>query len=196
MARTAKISRKTKETDITIEVNLDGDGESSIDTGIPFFDHMLDHLSRHSLMNITVKAKGDIEIDGHHTVEDVGLTLGGALAEALGDKKGITRYGFASIPMNEALAEVSLDISGRPYCVFASSLPQGKVGDFDVELAEEFTRAFVNAAGLTLHVTIKRGTNAHHMVEAMFKALARAMGQAIRLDPRLEGVIPSTKGAL
>lgn len=196
MARTATVSRKTNETDIIVEVDLDGQGENSVETGIPFFDHMLDHLSKHSLIDINIKAKGDIEVDGHHTVEDVGLLLGEALGKAWDDKKGMTRYGFASIPMNEALVEVSLDVSGRPFCVMDSSLPKGKVGEFDVELAEEFLRALANSAKLTIHISIRRGTNAHHIVEAMFKAAARALGQAVRLDPRLEGVIPSTKGSL
>ncbi|VAX23413.1 Imidazoleglycerol-phosphate dehydratase [hydrothermal vent metagenome] len=196
MSRTATISRTTKETDITIEVELDGSGENSVDTGIPFFDHMLDHLSKHSLIDITVSAKGDLEIDGHHTVEDIGLALGQAFGKAWGDKKGMTRYGFASIPMNESLVEVSLDISGRPYCVFEASIPKGKVGEFDVELAEEFVRAFINSAQITCHIAVRRGTNLHHIVEAMFKALARALGQAVKLDPRIEGVAPSTKGLL
>lgn len=196
MARKSKITRKTKETDILVEINLDGTGEGAIKTGVPFFDHMLDHLSKHSLIDIRIQAEGDTHIDGHHTVEDVGLALGKAIMEALGDKKGITRYGFASIPMNEALVEASLDISGRPYCIFDASLPKGKIGEFDTELAEEFIRALANSAGLTLHVQARRGTNLHHVVEAMFKALARALGQAISPDPRLEGAVPSTKGVL
>lgn len=196
MERTAKVARKTRETDITVEVNLDGAGSGALDTGIPFFDHMLDHLSRHSLIDTTVKAKGDLEIDGHHTVEDVGLALGQAVVQALGEKRGITRYGHASIPMNEALVEVSLDISGRPFMVFDSGGITGKVGDFDAELAEEFLRAFVNSAQLTVHMSVRRGSNTHHIIEAAFKALARALGQAVRLDPRLENVIPSTKEVL
>jgi len=194
--RTASVTRKTKETDITVEVNLDGSGQARISAGIPFFGHMLDHLARHSLIDITVDAKGDLEIDGHHTVEDVGLSLGQALSKAFGDKKGMTRYGFASIPMNEAIVDVSLDISGRPFMVFDADLPKSKVGEFDAELAEEFIRALVNAAGLTLHVTVRRGTNLHHVIEAMFKALARALGDAVRIDPRLAGAVPSTKGTL
>lgn len=196
MPRTASVTRKTKETDITVEVNLDGSGQSRINAGIPFFGHMLDHLARHSLIDITVDAKGDLEIDGHHTVEDIGLSLGQALSKASGDKKGMTRYGFASIPMNEALVDMSLDISGRPFLVFDADLPKSKVGEFDAELAEEFIRALVNAAGLTLHVTVRRGTNLHHVIEAMFKALARALGDAVRIDPRLGGAVPSTKGSL
>lgn len=196
MARTARVARKTNETDITVTCDLDGTGAGRRTTGIPFFDHMLDHLARHSLIDLTVNAKGDVEIDGHHTVEDVALTIGQALTEALADKKGIVRYGFASIPMNETLAEASLDISGRPYCVFTVDLPKGKAGDFDVELAEEFFRGFANAAGLTLHLTVRQGTNLHHIVEALFKATARALGEAVRLDPRIAGIVPSTKGAL
>lgn len=196
MPRTAKVNRKTKETDILIEVDLDGTGEGIISTGVPFFDHMLDHLSRHSLIDMKINAKGDIHIDGHHTVEDVGLTLGQALTQAWGDKKGMTRYGFASVPMNEALAETSLDISGRPFCVFEAPGLAGKIGEFDAELAEEFIRALANAAGLTVHVEVRRGANSHHIVEAMFKALARALGEAVRLDPRISNVIPSTKGVL
>jgi len=196
MSRKSKVERKTKETSIEVELDLDGAGASSIDTGIPFLDHMLDHLSRHSLIDIDLKAAGDLEIDGHHTTEDVGLCLGQALNEALGDKRGIIRYGYASIPMNEALVDVSLDISGRPFCVFDSRGLAGKVGDFDAELAEEFLRALVNKAGLTIHVTVQRGSNTHHIIEAMFKALARALGQAVRLDPRIEGAIPSTKETL
>ncbi|MGK7345209.1 MAG: imidazoleglycerol-phosphate dehydratase HisB [Candidatus Nitrospinota bacterium M3_3B_026] len=196
MSRKAKTARKTKETDIKVELDLDGSGEGKADTGIPFFDHMLDHLRRHSLIDIDIEAEGDTQVDGHHTVEDVGLALGEALARAWGDKKGMTRYGFASIPMNEALVEASVDISGRPFLVFEADLPKGKVGDFDVELAEEFLRALSNSAGITLHVLARRGTNLHHVIEAMFKAVARALGQAARLDPRLENVIPSTKGSL
>ncbi|VAX16097.1 Imidazoleglycerol-phosphate dehydratase [hydrothermal vent metagenome] len=196
MSRKARVERKTKETSIEVELDLDGRGAGLIDTGIPFLDHMLDHLSKHSLIDIDLKATGDLEIDGHHTTEDVGLCLGQALSEALGEKRGIVRYGYASIPMNEALVDVSLDISGRPFCVFDSERLAGKVGDFDAELAEEFLRALANKAGLTVHVTVKRGSNIHHIIEAMFKALARALGQAVRLDPRIEGAIPSTKETL
>jgi len=196
MGRVARVSRKTKETEITVEMNLDGAGRGSASTGVPFFDHMLDHLRVHSMIDMTIDAKGDVEVDGHHTVEDVGICLGKAVAEALGEKKGITRYGAASIPMNETLAEVSLDVSGRPFVVFQTPRLAGKVGEFDVELAEEFIRAFANSAGLTIHVNVRSGTNLHHMVEAIFKALARALGQAVYPDPRLEGVAPSTKGIL
>ena len=196
MARKASAKRTTKETDISVEIDLDGTGTGQFDTGVAFFDHMLDHLSKHSLIDINIKATGDIEIDGHHTVEDVGITLGEALTEALGNKAGIVRYGSALIPMNEALAEACIDISGRPFCIFEADLPKDKVGDFDVELAEEFFRAFANSGGLTLHVTSRRGANVHHILEAMFKAVARAMGQAVMLDPKRKGQIPSTKGAL
>mgnify|MGYP001240707186 CR=1 FL=1 len=196
MSREAQINRKTKETDISVKVNLDGSGQRSIETGIPFFDHMLDHFARHSMIDMDVKAVGDVTIDGHHTVEDVGLALGKALLKALGDKRGITRYGFASVPMNEALVEVSIDISGRPFCVFDSVSLEGKVGEFDVELAEEFLRAFSNNAAITTHVSVKRGTNMHHILEATFKSLARALGQAIMPDLRLQDDIPSTKEVL
>ncbi len=196
MARKATVERKTKETEISVQVDLDGSGISDCKTGIPFFDHMLDQISKHSLMDIAITAKGDIEIDGHHTVEDVGLTLGKALVDSLGDKAGITRYAQASIPMNEALADASLDISGRPYLVFDSPPMTGKVGEFDVELTEEFFQALVNSAGLTLHITVRRGSNMHHVIEAIFKAVARALGAAARIDPRLNGAIPSTKEIL
>ncbi len=196
MIRQSKVTRKTKETDITVALGLDGTGAGSINTGIPFFDHMLNQLSKHSLIDMDINASGDLEIDGHHTVEDVGLALGQALSESLGSKKGIVRYGHASIPMNEALVEVSLDISGRPYCVLEPGHMTGKVGEFDSELAEEFVRAFVNSAGLTLHLVVRRGSNTHHVIEAMFKAIARALGQAVRLDPKLAGVVPSTKDVL
>ncbi|MDH5511403.1 MAG: imidazoleglycerol-phosphate dehydratase HisB [Nitrospinota bacterium] len=196
MARAAKIARKTRETEITVEVNLDGSGKGSATTGVPFFDHMLDHLRVHSMIDMTVNAKGDVEVDGHHTVEDVGICLGKALAESLAEKKGITRYGAASIPMNETLAEVSLDVSGRPFVVFQAPKLAGKVGEFDVELAEEFIRALANSGGLTIHVNVRAGTNMHHIVEAIFKALARALGQAVCPDPRLGGAVPSTKEVL
>ena len=196
MARDAKVERTTKETSIRVELNLDGSGNGSANTGVPFFDHMLDHLRVHSMIDMTINAQGDTQVDGHHTVEDVGLCLGKALANALGEKKGITRYGAASIPMNEALAEVALDISGRPFVVFQAPSLAGKVGEFDVELAEEFIRALANAAGMTIHVHVRGGTNLHHIVEAVFKALARALGEALRPDPRLGGAIPSTKAVL
>jgi len=196
MIRQSKVTRKTRETDITVALELDGTGAGSINTGIPFFDHMLNQLAKHSLIDMNINASGDLEIDGHHTVEDVGLALGQALSESLGSKKGIVRYGYASIPMNEALVEVSLDISGRPYCVLEPGHMAGKVGEFDSELAEEFVRAFVNSAGLTLHLVVRRGSNTHHVIEAMFKAIARALGQAVRLDPKLAGVVPSTKDVL
>jgi len=195
MSRTATETRITKETSVSAEVNLDGAGRGEFATGIGFFDHMLDHLATHSLIDMTIKAEGDLGVDGHHTVEDVGLTLGKALSRALGERRGITRYGFASVPMNEALAEVSLDISNRPFCVFDGPALTGKIGEFDAELAEEFIRALANAAGLTLHVTVRRGSNLHHVAEAVFKALARALGQAAALDARRVGA-PSTKGTL
>lgn len=196
MARTAKEARTTNETNITVEIDLDGSGSSDIKTGIPFFEHMLDQLSRHSLIDMNINAKGDTQIDGHHTVEDVGIVLGTAFAKALGDKSGIRRYANVAVPMNETLVETAIDISGRPYCVFTSTELGGKVGEFDVELAEEFLRAFCNGAGITAHITVVRGGNMHHVVEAIFKSLARALGDAVCIDKRREGIIPSTKGAL
>lgn len=194
MARRAEIKRKTNETDIEVKLDLDGSGRSSIDTGIPFFDHMLDQLARHSSIDLELRARGDVEIDFHHTVEDVGLALGTALTEALGDKKGITRFGDAAIPMNEALAQARIDISGRAFLVFEAELRVAKTGAFDTELIEEFWRAFVNESKITLHIDIVRGGNSHHMIEAIFKSTARALKTAIRLSGSTE--IPSTKGTL
>ncbi|MFW2330871.1 MAG: imidazoleglycerol-phosphate dehydratase HisB [Nitrospinota bacterium] len=196
MNRQATIERKTNETNISITTNLDGVGKFDITTSVPFFDHMLSQLAKHSLIDLEVKATGDIEVDYHHTVEDVGISFGEAVLKALGDKRGIKRFGFASIPMNETLAEVSLDISGRSYIVFDANFAKSKIGEFDVELAEEFFRAFANAANITLHIGVKSGTNLHHMVEAMFKALAIALRSAIAIDPRVSDQIQSTKGQL
>ncbi|MCE5284376.1 MAG: imidazoleglycerol-phosphate dehydratase HisB [Pelosinus sp.] len=195
MTRTSVITRKTGETDIKVELNLDGQGQSEIATGIGFFDHMLILWAKHGLFDLKVAAKGDLEVDGHHTVEDAGIVLGAAIKEALGDKKGIKRYGTAFVPMDEALAFVSLDISGRPYLVFDASLPGGSIGGFDTELVEEFLRALAVQAGLTLHVRVLYGKNAHHMVEAIFKALGRALSEACIKDERIVGVM-STKGVL
>jgi imidazoleglycerol-phosphate dehydratase len=195
MARTSVIERKTGETQIAIELNLDGQGQSEIATGIGFFDHMLILWAKHGLFDLKVKANGDLEVDGHHTVEDAGIVLGTAIKEALGDKKGIKRYGTAFVPMDEALAFVSLDISGRPYLVFDAELPGGSVGGFDTELVEEFLRALAVHAGLTLHVRLLYGKNAHHMVEGIFKALGRALSEACLKDERIVGVM-STKGVL
>jgi imidazoleglycerol-phosphate dehydratase len=196
MARVAKISRKTKETDIALELNLDGTGTTVISTSVGFFDHMLTHLAKHSLMDLTVKANGDTHIDDHHTVEDISLVLGSALDKALGDKAGIFRYGWASIPMEDTLANVALDLSGRPAFVFNVNFPSKKIKTFDVELIAESLRSFSNTAKMNLHVNVPCGTNSHHIAEAIFKALAKALRQAITADPRAGGAVPSTKGTL
>ena len=193
--RKAQLKRKTNETDIAIELDLDGTGLSTIDTGIGFFDHMLTHLSKHGLIDLNIHAKGDLHIDSHHTVEDVGICLGQAFLQALGEAKGIRRYGHAVIPMDEALAETAVDCSGRPYLVYQADIPFGRVGEFDTELTEEFLRAFAVNARLTLHVQLRYGSNAHHGIEGIFKSLARALRDALSDDPRVEGV-PSTKGML
>jgi imidazoleglycerol-phosphate dehydratase len=195
IARSASIDRKTSETEITLKISLDGEGKSSIRTGIPFFDHMLTLFSKHGLLDLDVEAKGDIEVDFHHTVEDVGLALGAAFTKALGDKSGIRRYGSAYVPMDEALARVVVDCSGRPYLAY--EVPRGveAIGLFPFQLVEEFLRAFSVQAGLTLHVSILAGRDAHHMAEAIFKALGRALDVAVSHDDRVKG-IPSTKGVL
>src|SRR6202011_4661179 len=190
------IKRVTKETDITVEVELDGRGDSAIATGIGFLDHMLDLLARHSRMDITVKAKGDLHIDHHHTTEDVGIALGQAVKQALGDMKGITRYADVHVPMDEALTRVAIDISGRPFLVFKAVFVRDKVGAFDTELVEEWFRAFATNAGITLHVEALYGTNDHHIAESCFKGLARALRAALAIDPRAAGEVPSTKGRL
>jgi len=196
MARTAKISRKTKETDISLEVSLDGTGQSEIATGVGFFDHMLTHLAKHSLMDLTVKASGDTHIDDHHTVEDISLVLGSALDKALGDKAGIFRYGWASVPMEDTLAHVALDLSGRPAFVFNVAFPSKKIKTFDVELIAEALRSLANTAKMNLHVNVPYGDNSHHIAEAIFKALAKALRQAVAVDERAAGKVPSTKGTL
>lgn len=195
MSRKATIERVTKETQIKLSLEIDGTGESKICTSVPFLDHMLDLFARHGFFNLQVDAKGDIDIDFHHTVEDIGIVLGQALKEALGEKKGIRRYGQASVPMDETLASVAVDISGRPYLVYHVSLPKVKIGEFDVELVREFFQAVVNNLGANVHVNVMYGDNVHHMVEACFKAFARAMDLATQVDPRIEGVM-STKGKL
>lgn len=195
MARVATLERITNETRIRLELNVDGNGKGAICTSVPFLDHMLNLFARHGLFDLTVEASGDIDIDFHHTVEDIGIVLGDAFKQALGDKKGIRRYGQASVPMDETLASVSIDISGRPYLVYNVHLPKVKIGDFDVELAREFFQAFVNNAGLNLHINVMYGDNVHHVIEACFKAVARAMDVATQFDPRVEGVM-STKGVL
>ncbi len=195
-ARTAEVSRNTAETRITVKVNLDGTGQSKLFTGIGFFDHMLDQIARHGLIDLDIHAEGDLHIDGHHTVEDVGITLGQAFAKAVGDKKGIRRYGHAYVPLDEALSRVVVDFSGRPGLVMHVPFKSGMIGEFDSQLAFEFFQGFVNHAGVTLHIDNLRGENAHHQAETVFKAFARALRAALELDPRSVGVIPSTKGSL
>ena len=194
--RRAEISRETSETAITVALGLDGEGRADIATGIGFLDHMLTALARHGLFDLTIRAKGDLHIDFHHTTEDVGIVIGQCLRQALGDKRGIRRYGAAVIPMDEALAEAAVDISGRPFRAWSVTFAQPKIGEMDTELFEEFFRALAFNAGITLHVTQKAGTNAHHVAEACFKALARALREAVEPDPRAIGAIPSTKGVL
>ena len=194
--RKGAVSRKTKETDVEVELNLDGQGRSQIATGIGFLDHMLDLLARHSRIDITVKAKGDLHIDQHHTTEDVGIALGQAMKQALGDMKGITRYADVHMPMDEALTRVAIDISGRPYLVFKAEFSRDKVGSFDTELVEEWFRAFAINAGVTLHVALLYGSNDHHIAESCFKGLARALRAAVSIDPRAANEVPSTKGSL
>ncbi len=193
--RNGNVSRKTKETDISVRLGVDGSGKAKIDTGIPFFDHMLDSLARHGFLDLDIRAVGDLEVDQHHTVEDVGLALGQALGEALGDKKGIRRFGEAACPLDEALVRVTVDLSGRPFLVYDVDIPQARVGNFDTELIHDFLLAFVNQLGMNLHVDMVRGRNAHHIIEATFKALARALDGATQVDPRVAGVL-STKGSL
>jgi len=195
-ARTSEVSRNTAETRITVRVNLDGTGQAKLATGIGFFDHMLDQIARHGLIDLEIDAQGDLHIDGHHTVEDVGITLGQAVAKAVGDKKGIRRYGHAYVPLDEALSRVVVDFSGRPGLVMNVPFKSGMIGTFDTQLAHEFFQGFVNHAFVTLHVDNLRGENAHHQCETVFKAFARALRAALELDPRSAGTIPSTKGSL
>lgn len=194
--RIGKIERKTQETDVVVELNLDGKGNTDIDTGIPFFDHMLSMLGKHGLIDLRVKATGDLEVDGHHTVEDVGICFGQAFKQAIGEKRGLRRYGHAMMPMDESLAVVALDISGRPYLVYNAEVPVEVIGSYDTALTVEFLQAFVNNSGITLHVNLNTGRNAHHMVEAIFKGLGRALESAVEINPRILDVIPSTKGML
>ena len=194
--RIAEVRRETKETQIRVRVNLDGTGEAKLSTGIGFFDHMLDQVARHGLIDLEIDAKGDLHIDGHHTVEDVGITLGQAFAKAVGDKKGIRRYGHAYVPLDEALSRVVIDFSGRPGLVMHVPFKSGMIGTFDSQLAYEFFQGFVNHAFVTLHIDNLRGENAHHQCETVFKAFARALRAALELDPRAAGTIPSTKGSL
>lgn len=195
MSRSAEISRTTKETDVTLSLSLDGDGNGTRETGVGFFDHMLDLLARHGRLDLDVKVDGDLQTGGHHTVEDTGIVLGQAIDRALGDRSGIFRYGHAVVPMDEARAACAIDISGRPFVAFEAQLPPGATGTFDHELTEEFFRAVANSAKLTLHLELQAGTNAHHMIEALFKAFARALRAAVAIDPTETGV-PSTKGTL
>ncbi len=194
--RTAQVNRNTLETQITVNINLDGTGKSSFNTGVPFLDHMLDQIARHGMMDIEINAKGDLHIDAHHTVEDIGITLGQAFAQAVGDKKGIRRYGHAYVPLDEALSRVVLDISGRPGLEFGCTFTRAAIGQFDVDLVHEFFQGFVNHAHVTLHIDNLKGHNAHHQAETIFKAFGRALRMAVELDSRMAGIMPSTKGAL
>jgi len=194
--RRATIERKTKETQLTVGIDLDGAGKFQGSVGVPFLEHMLDLLARHSLIDLTVSGSGDLAIDPHHTVEDLGIVLGQALSKALGDKRGITRYGAVIIPMDEALARCALDLCARPFLRYRADIPKERIGDYDVELTEEFFRALAVNAALTLHLELLYGSNGHHAVEALFKAFARALRQALAIDPREAGAVPSTKGVL
>ncbi len=195
-ARTASVERNTNETQIKIDINLDGTGQSDFETGVPFLDHMMDQIARHGLVDLTVKAKGDLEIDAHHTVEDIGITLGQAFASAVGDKKGIRRYGHAYVPLDEALSRVVVDFSGRPGLEMQADFRRARIGEFDVDLFHEFFAGFVNHAQVALHLDNLRGRNAHHIAETLFKAFGRALRMALEPDPRMAGVMPSTKGTL
>ena len=196
MSRTAQVERNTLETQISVSVDLDGSGKSAFNTGVPFLEHMLDQVARHGLIDIDIKASGDTHIDDHHTVEDIGITLGQAFAKALGDKKGIYRYGHAYVPLDEALSRVVVDFSGRPGLEFHVDFPRARIGAFDVDLFIEFFQGFVNHAAVTLHIDNLRGHNAHHIAETVFKAFGRALRMALEADPRMAGVTPSTKGTL
>lgn len=196
LPRVAEIARSTSETEIRVRLDLDGTGQARVASGIGFLDHMLTALARHSLIDMDVAAKGDLHIDFHHTTEDIGIVLGQAVRQALGEKRGIRRYGSALVPMDEALVEAAIDISGRPFLAWDARFTRDKVGEMDTELFEEFFRAFAMNAGITLHVTQKAGTNVHHIAEGCFKALARALRMAVEPDPRMAGAIPSTKGSL
>ena len=196
MQRKAEIERNTLETRIRVGLDLDGSGKSSLETGMPFLDHMLDQVARHGLIDLDIQAKGDLHIDGHHTTEDIGSTLGQAMARAVGDKKGIRRYGHAYVPLDEALSRVVIDFSGRPGLEFNVDFPRARIGEFDTELFYEFFQGFANHAGVTLHLDNLRGRNAHHIAETLFKAFGRAMRMALEPDPRMSGMLPSTKGSL
>ncbi len=194
--RTASVNRDTLETQIQVDVNLDGTGKGEFDTGVPFLEHMMDQIARHGLIDMNITCKGDTHIDDHHTVEDIGITLGQAVSQALGDKKGIRRYGHAYVPLDEALSRVVIDFSGRPGLIMEIPFTQKRVGDFDTELFWEFFQGFVNHAQVTLHIDCLRGFNAHHQIETVFKAFGRALRMALELDPRMSGMMPSTKGTL
>ena len=194
--RKATVSRRTSETEIEVAINLDGSGRASIDTGVGFFDHMLELLSKHALLDLKVRAKGDTRVDDHHTVEDVGIALGSAVKEALGDKRGVCRYGFFLLPMDDALVSAAIDFSGRAYLGWDVDFPAEKIGSFDAELVREFFQAFAAQAGANVHVERRSGVNGHHIAEAAFKALARSIRQAVEIDPRARGEVPSTKGTL
>ncbi len=195
-ARTASVERNTNETQIAIQLNLDGTGQASLKTGLPFFEHMLNQVARHGMLDLTIDARGDLEVDAHHTVEDVGITLGQAFSHAVGDKQGIQRYGSAYVPLDEALSRVVIDFSGRPGLEFRVQFPRARIGDFDVDLTREFFQGFVNHAHVTLHVDNLSGDNSHHVAETVFKAFGRALRMAIAPDERMQGEIPSTKGSL
>ena len=195
MARQAQVTRDTQETQIVVKINLDGSGKAKLASGVPFLDHMLDQIARHGLVDLEIKAKGDLHIDAHHTVEDIGITLGQAFAKAVGDKKGVRRYGHAYVPLDEALSRVVIDLSGRPGLEMSGKFTRARVGEFDVDLVREFFQGFVNHALVTLHLDNLKGTNTHHQVETLFKAFGRALRMAVELDPRVKG-IPSTKGKL
>ena len=196
MTRSATVERSTKETGLSVTVDLDGSGTTDVETGVPFFDHMLDQLGRHGRLDLTVKAKGDVEIDAHHTVEDTGIVLGQALAQALGDKRGVRRHGWSIVPMEEALVQVGLDLSGRPFLAYEVPVPDEQIGNYDPELTEEFFVALTRAAGITLHIRLLAGKNSHHVVEGVFKAVAKALQAACETDPRRAGEVPSTKGQI
>ena len=195
-ARTASVERNTNETQISIQLNLDGTGQSKLNTGLPFFEHMIDQIARHGMLDLSIDAKGDLEIDAHHTVEDVGITLGQAFSQAIGDKTGVVRYGHAYVPLDEALSRVVIDFSGRPGLEFRAQFPRARVGDFDVDLTHEFFQGFVNHANVTLHIDSITGVNSHHIAETIFKAFGRALRMAATPDERMQGIVPSTKGSL
>jgi imidazoleglycerol-phosphate dehydratase len=196
LPRLATVKRDTKETQVTVTLNLDGTGRSTLNTGLPFLDHMLDQVARHGMFDLDIEAQGDLHIDAHHTVEDVGITLGQAFTKALSDKRGIRRYGQAYVPLDEALSRVVLDCSGRPGLEFQVEFPRARIGDFDVDLFYEFFQGFINHALVTLHIDNLRGRNSHHIIETVFKAFGRALRMAVEGDPRMEGILPSTKGSL